>query len=120
MKTTTIGAYPKPGYLDLPDWFRKGTGTAHPTTGFLEAVEALGEEAEALFRRAARDVIRDQEAAGIDIATAGWPPAPRTVGPTPLPWPRSSESPAKSSCVVVRALLPGASGSSIDEGAGPF
>ena len=71
MKTTTIGAYPKPDYLDLPDWFRKGTGTAHPTTGFLEAVEALGEEAEALFRRAARDVIRDQEAAGVDIVTDG-------------------------------------------------
>ena len=71
MKTTTIGAYPKPDYLDLPDWFRKGTGTAHPTTGFLEAVGALGEEAESLFCRAARDVIRDQEAAGIDIVTDG-------------------------------------------------
>ena len=71
MKTTTIGAYPKPDYLDLPDWFRKGTGTADPTIGFLEAVNALGEEAEELFRRAARDVIRDQEAAGIDVVTDG-------------------------------------------------
>ena len=71
MKTTTIGAYPKPRYLDLPDWFKKGTGTADPTTDFLEAVEALGDHAEALFARAAKDVISDQENAGIDIVTDG-------------------------------------------------
>ena len=71
MKTTTIGAYPKPDYLDLPDWFRKGTGTADPTLGFLEEVDALGEKAEKLFCRAAQDVIRDQEEAGIDVVSDG-------------------------------------------------
>ena len=71
MKTTTIGAYPKPEYLGLPDWFKKGTGTAHPTTGFLEALDALGEGAEEFFRRAAQDVIDDQETAGIDVVTDG-------------------------------------------------
>ena len=34
--TTTIGAYPKPDYLDLPDWFSApgGTQTTDPTGQF--------------------------------------------------------------------------------------
>ena len=71
MQTTTLGSYPKPDYLDLPDWFKKGTATQHPTTGFVEAVERLGAHAEELFIRAARDVIRDQVEAGVDVVTDG-------------------------------------------------
>ena len=33
MITTVIGAYPKPSFLQLPDWFKAdgGTDTAYPT-----------------------------------------------------------------------------------------
>ena len=46
--TTTIGAYPKPDYVKVPDWFAAngGTSTDNPTAGWADAVSALGDEAE--------------------------------------------------------------------------
>ena len=43
LMTTTIGAYPKPGYVTLPDWFQSdhGPDAARPTVGWAEAMEAL-------------------------------------------------------------------------------
>ena len=71
--TTTIGAYPKPDYVPLPDWFRAtgGPDTSSPTRGYLEALAQMGDEAEALFARAVREAIQDQVGAGIDIPTDG-------------------------------------------------
>ncbi len=71
--TTTIGAYPKPDYVPIPDWFgaEGGPDTTRPTAGYLEALERMGEEAEALFVRGAQEIIADQIAAGIDIPTDG-------------------------------------------------
>jgi 5-methyltetrahydropteroyltriglutamate--homocysteine methyltransferase len=71
--TTTIGAYPKPDYVPVPDWFRAEAGpdTADPTRGYLKALERMGDEAEAIFARAAKEVIEDQLGAGIDIPTDG-------------------------------------------------
>ena len=71
--TTTIGAYPKPDYISVPDWFRAAEGPdwRTPTQGYLEALASMGDEAEALFARGAKDVIDDQVAAGIDIPTDG-------------------------------------------------
>jgi 5-methyltetrahydropteroyltriglutamate--homocysteine methyltransferase len=71
--TTTIGAYPKPDYLPVLDWFRmeEGTDASHPTEGYLESVAAMGDQAESLFRRATGDVVRDQVEAGIDVPTDG-------------------------------------------------
>jgi 5-methyltetrahydropteroyltriglutamate--homocysteine methyltransferase len=71
--TTTIGAYPKPDYVPVPDWFQgeAGPDTADPTRGYLAALEGMGDEAEAIFARAAREVIEDQLGAGIDIPTDG-------------------------------------------------
>jgi len=40
--TTTIGAYPKPDYIELPDWFGN-LDTSHPTRGWAAAVFAMGE-----------------------------------------------------------------------------
>ena len=73
MLTTTIGAYPKPDDLHLPDWFRApgGPDTGHPTDGWRRVMEALGPDAEALLARATRQVIQDQVDAGIDIPTDG-------------------------------------------------
>lgn len=71
--TTTIGAYPKPDDLPLPDWFRApgGPDTDEPTHGWSQAMEALGPDAEAALVRATRAVIQDQIEAGVDIPTDG-------------------------------------------------
>ncbi len=71
--TTTIGAYPKPDFVPIPDWFRADAGpdTRHPTRGYLEAIAAMGAEAEALFARGVGQVVADQVGAGIDIPTDG-------------------------------------------------
>ncbi len=73
LKTTTIGAYPKPDYIEVPDWFNipAGPDTTDPTLGWAKAVEALGDGAEEIFARGVKDVIDDQVGAGIDIPTDG-------------------------------------------------
>ena len=68
--TTTIGAYPKPGYVKLPDWF-DNLDTAEPTRGWYAAREAMGEEAESIIRRGTHEAVNDQVNAGIDIPTDG-------------------------------------------------
>jgi 5-methyltetrahydropteroyltriglutamate--homocysteine methyltransferase len=71
--TTTIGAYPKPDYVPIIDWFRdaEGPDSSRPTETYERTVANMGEEAEAIFRRAAAEVIAEQVAAGIDIPTDG-------------------------------------------------
>jgi len=74
VRTTTIGAFPKPDFLDVTDWFDQEAGgpdSTDPTQRYSEDLERLGDEAEAQFVRAADAVIRDQVAAGIDIVTDG-------------------------------------------------
>lgn len=74
IKTTTIGAYPKPDYLEVTDWFDLaygGTTAEHPTAHYERELQQMGDQAEELFKRAAADVIRDQEQVGIDILTDG-------------------------------------------------
>ena len=68
--TTTIGAYPKPAYVKLPDWF-DNLDTAEPTRGWYAAREAMGEEAESIIRRGTHEAVNDQVNAGIDIPTDG-------------------------------------------------
>ena len=71
--TTTIGSFPKPDYLDIPDWFSgpRGTQTEHPTARWAEVMSELGGEAVRLIERATREVIEDQTNTGIDIPTDG-------------------------------------------------
>jgi 5-methyltetrahydropteroyltriglutamate--homocysteine methyltransferase len=71
--TTCIGAYPKPDYVTVPDWFKstEGPDTRTPTKDWASAVEKLGDEAEEIFARGTRDAIADQINAGIDIPTDG-------------------------------------------------
>ena len=74
IKTTTIGAFPKPDFLEVTDWFDLeygGTTAEHPTAHYTRELEKMGAEAEAQFVRAAKSVIADQEAAGVDILTDG-------------------------------------------------
>lgn len=73
--TTTIGAYPKPDYLDLPDWWQDSREGEYYTFNYVDDYEAavarLGAELEPLCVRATKDVIDDQVGAGIDIVTDG-------------------------------------------------
>lgn len=71
--TTTIGAYPKPQYVELPDWFRAAAGpdTERPTEEWAEAIAKMGDEAESILARGTKEVIDDQVACGIDIPTDG-------------------------------------------------
>ena len=73
MLTTVIGAYPKPKYLKVPDWFNAdgGTDTEFPTKDYLEAINKMGNEAENIFHKATEEVIKDQIDCGIDILTDG-------------------------------------------------
>ena len=73
MLTTVIGAYPKPDYLKITDWFnaKGGTDTATPTKFYEDEIKKMGADAESIFDKAAKEVIRDQLDCGIDIITDG-------------------------------------------------
>lgn len=68
--TTTIGAFPKPDYLPVSDWFTRNQ-EADYTGVYLDEVASMGDQAQALFDRATADVIQDQVDAGIDVPTDG-------------------------------------------------
>ena len=71
--TTAIGAWPKPEYVRLPDWFTHpdGPDARDPTRGWADAMEALGDDAETLIARGVSEAVDDQVDAGIDIPTDG-------------------------------------------------
>ena len=73
MITTVIGAFPKPAFLQLPDWFNieGGTDTKYPTKFYNHAIEKMGSEAENIFLKATKEVINDQIECNIDIITDG-------------------------------------------------
>ena len=76
IKTTCIGAYPKPDYVPILDWFDQSEGdqnmtNTRATLSYQQRLEEAGDEAEALFSRAAAEVIADQVSCGIDIPTDG-------------------------------------------------
>ena len=73
--STCIGAYPKPDYVPIIDWFQQPGGLAGSagdiTRQASEAIEAHNEESEALFVIATKAAVGDQVTAGIDIPTDG-------------------------------------------------
>jgi len=73
MITTVIGAYPKPNYLKITDWFNAsgGTDTEKPTKLYAEEIKNMGSKSEELFTTAAEEIIKDQIDCGIDIVTDG-------------------------------------------------
>lgn len=82
IQTTTIGAYPKPSYTPINDWFPDASDedARQPDRGLLQrwnitdyeaSLQQAGNDAEALFLRAIQEVIEDQVGAGIDIPTDG-------------------------------------------------
>jgi 5-methyltetrahydropteroyltriglutamate--homocysteine methyltransferase len=73
LKTTAIGAFPKPDSVKLPDWFNSpdGPDSAHPTREWAQALADMGSEAEETLRRGTGEAIHDQVEAGIDMPTDG-------------------------------------------------
>jgi len=70
IRTTTIGAYPKPSYLPISDWFQVEHGddkyTADVVKGWTDSAEH-----DLLFERATREAVQAQIDCGIDIPTDG-------------------------------------------------
>ena len=68
IKTTCIGAYPKPDYLKLPDWFNHPAGpdTSDPTALWEKAMADLGPDAESIIAKGVAEAIADQISCGID------------------------------------------------------
>ena len=73
LKTTCIGAYPKPDYVKLPDWFNHPAGpdTTDPTALWEKAMADLGPDAESIIAKGVAEAIADQISCGIDIPTDG-------------------------------------------------
>lgn len=75
--TTVIGSYPKPSYVNLPDWFKTGTGgeSGKATKAFTEMLKGQTaedkENLESNLMRATEDVIAVQTDAGVDCVTDG-------------------------------------------------
>jgi 5-methyltetrahydropteroyltriglutamate--homocysteine methyltransferase len=76
LETTTIGAFPKPSYVPVRDWFdaareKGGMNSAQTTLDYTSDVEKDKDTHEALFVRAAKEVIDIQLRAGVSIPTDG-------------------------------------------------
>ena len=74
--TTTIGAFPKPEYVPIRDWFdsakeKGGMNTSETTYQYSKDIEKNKDAHEGLFIRAAQEVLEIQIRAGISIPTDG-------------------------------------------------
>ena len=82
IKTTAIGAYPKPASTPINDWFPdaddeeakeqdRGLLQRWSITEYEESLANAGDEAEQLFLKATEEIINDQVSAGVDVPTDG-------------------------------------------------
>ena len=76
LDTTTLGAFPKPDYVPVRDWFdlareTGGMSTARTTLEYTRGVAKNQKSHEDLFVKAAKEVIDIQLRAGISIPTDG-------------------------------------------------
>lgn len=73
--TTCIGAYPKPGYVPMRDWFQVNLGlteTSGTVTRLANKIsEQADDETESLYSRATESAVTDQVTCGVDIPTDG-------------------------------------------------
>lgn len=79
LQTTVVGAFPKPAYLKIPDWFQTaadkrgllGTNT-HAHTEWRKGVAADGgQQLERDIMKATKEVIEAQHRCGVDVVTDG-------------------------------------------------
>ncbi|MEE8456383.1 MAG: hypothetical protein V3R90_16820 [Limibaculum sp.] len=86
LTTTCIGAYPKPDYLPIKDWFQVNHDTEDYVDEVVRGYAAAGAPgADALFDRATAEAVADQVACGIDIPTDGELPGWVADAVEPLP-----------------------------------
>ncbi len=72
LKTTCIGAYPKPDYVPVTDWFQIGHDADDYNDQVLRQWEkGLTPEAQKLMDRATAEVVVDQIDCGVDVPTDG-------------------------------------------------
>ncbi|MCF6322275.1 MAG: cobalamin-independent methionine synthase II family protein [Rhizobiaceae bacterium] len=75
LQTTCIGAYPKPDYVPMRDWFQVKKGLTDTggevTRRATELQNEDSEKTEALYVRATKQAIEDQVSSGITIPTDG-------------------------------------------------
>ncbi|NKW71391.1 cobalamin-independent methionine synthase II family protein [Rhodobacteraceae bacterium R_SAG10] len=76
LETTTLGSFPKPAYVPVRDWFdiareTGGMNTSQTTRDHTADLQKTDASHEALFIRAAKEVIGVQLRAGITIPTDG-------------------------------------------------
>ena len=71
LRTTCIGAWPKPDYVPVTDWFQVGLGSKDYNDQVIGGWSAGDADAQALMDRATVECIADQTACGIDIPTDG-------------------------------------------------
>ena len=75
LATTCIGAYPKPDWLPVRDWFQiedgHTTGGAKVTQAYSDAVAGAEDDFEAKLDQATGEAVTDQVACGIDVPTDG-------------------------------------------------
>ncbi len=72
LRTTTIGAYPKPDYVPTPDWFRvDGPGLETPTKAYDAYLQNLPDNIEDLLTQGTQAVVQEQVNLGIDIPSDG-------------------------------------------------
>ena len=69
MQTTVIGSYPKPDYINLPDWF-KTCDQNHDTIKTNKLIKD-GSVSEEMILKSIEEVIMEQKKLGIDIITDG-------------------------------------------------
>lgn len=68
--TTAIGAFPKPGYVALPDWF-SAPSSSGPEATVATSHLALTSEMNVAVEHGVREVVELQVEAGVDIPTDG-------------------------------------------------
>lgn len=75
IRTTCIGAYPKPDNLPIRDWFQIDQGLTSDgsaiTRRYTEVMSSAGAELEALLVEATQRAVEDQITCGVDIPTDG-------------------------------------------------
>jgi 5-methyltetrahydropteroyltriglutamate--homocysteine methyltransferase len=75
ISTTCIGAYPKPDYVPMRDWFLVDLGLTGGSGDVTRAANQLQDaedpEIESLYRKATESAVPDQTSCGIDIPTDG-------------------------------------------------
>jgi 5-methyltetrahydropteroyltriglutamate--homocysteine methyltransferase len=75
LKTTCIGAFPKPDYLPIKDWFSVDHGLTDQggkvTRDYTQAMQNADTQTETLFVRATSEAVEAQVNAGIDVPSDG-------------------------------------------------